>query len=119
MSWLNAEKIFEIHDTIIDNYGGEKGILNEGSIDYLIYLLEKENDVFKKATLVLYRLITNHPFVDGHKRTAFDLADQLFRHEGFYIQKNEETINVLLSIAKYECKEENIEKWLKRNTYPL
>ena len=82
-------------------------------------MLERENDVFKKAALGLYRLITYHPFTDGNKRTAFEVADQLLRHEELYIQNNEETISILLSIAKYECTEEKIEKWLIRNTSPL
>ena len=48
---LTSQKILEIHDKIIDKYGGQKGILNEGSVEYLIYLLEKDNDKFKKAQL--------------------------------------------------------------------
>lgn len=75
--------------------------------------------MFKKATIALNRIITSHAFIDGNKRTAFEVADQLLRHEGFYIKDNEETINVLLSIAKYECTEVNIKKWLERKTIPL
>ncbi len=117
MDSLNTQKIIEIHNKIIKRYGGEQGILNEGSIDYLIYLLEKENDVFKIAAIVLYRLITNHPFIDGNKRTAFETAELLLRHEGLYIYaKNEETVDVLRNIAKYECSEKDIINWLKRNT---
>jgi death-on-curing protein len=102
----------------MERYGGEIGILNEGCIDYLIYLLE--NDVFKKASLALVRIITNHPFFDGQKRTAFQVADILLRHEDFHIHAtNEEILPVLLKIAKYECPEEKIEKWLKRKSRPL
>ena len=119
MNWLNTKKIIEIHDKMISKYGGEMGILNEGNIDYLIYLLQKENNVFNKATIALNRIITNHAFIDGNKRTAFEVADQLLRHEGLYIQNNEETISVLLSIAKYECTEVIIKKWLERKTIPL
>lgn len=114
---LTSQKIIEIHDKIIDKYGGQKGILNEGSVEYLIYLLEKDNDKFKKAALVLYRIITNHPFMDGNKRTAFEVADFLLRHEGIYIDaRDEETIKILIEIAKYKCSEKRIVEWLKRNT---
>jgi len=117
---LTSQKIIEIHDKIIDKYGGQKGILNEGSVEYLIYLLEKDNDKFKKAALVLYRIITNHPFMDGNKRTAFEVADFLLRYEGFYIQaRDEEIIEILIEIAEYKCPEKRIIGWLKRNTRPL
>lgn len=117
---LTSKKILMIHDKIIDKYGGQKGILNEGSVEYLIYLLEKDNDIFKKASMVLYRIITNHPFMDGNKRTAFEVADFLLRHEGVHIHaKDEEIIKVLIEIAKYKCPEERIFRWLKRNTQSL
>ena len=49
MSELTAQKIIEIHNEVIDKYGGTIGILNIGSIEYLIYLLKKENDVYINA----------------------------------------------------------------------
>lgn len=114
---LTSQKIIEIHDKIIDKYGGQKGILNEGSLDFLIFLLEKDNDKFKKAALVLHRIITNHPFMDGNKRTAFEVADFLLRYEAVYIDaRDEEIIKILIEIAKYKCSEERIVEWLKRNT---
>ncbi len=93
---------------------------NEGSVEYLIYPLEKDNDKFKKAALVLFRIITNHPFMDGNKRTAFEVADLLLRHEGLHIHsRDDEIINILIEIAKYKCPEERIIRWLKRNTRQL
>jgi len=76
---LTAQNIIDIHDDIIEIYGGTKGVLNQGTIDHLIYLLERKNDVFKKAALALKHIIVNHPFFDGNKRTAFEVTDILLR----------------------------------------
>lgn len=68
----------------------------------------------------MYKLITNHPFMDGHKRTAFEVADILLRHEGFHIHaKDDEIIIFLLEIAKYKCTEKRIKKWLIKHTLSL
>lgn len=117
---LTAQNIIDIHDDIIEIYGGTKGVLNQGTIDHLIYLLERKNDVFKKAALALAHIIVNHPFFDGNKRTAFEVTDILLRNEGYYIYaKDEEIQNLLLKIAKYECTAEKIEKWLIKTTRVL
>ena len=77
MTKLTTQKIIEIHDDIIDKYGGERGIRNEGTIDYLIFSLNKPNNVIKMAALALYCITANHPFMDGCKRTGFEIADLL------------------------------------------
>ncbi len=120
MSELSAQKIIEIHNEVIDKYGGTNGILNIGTIEYLIFLLKKENDVFTKASLTLHNIITSHPFMDGNKRTGFQIADLLLRQEGIHIHANhEEILHSLIKIAEYKCSVEKIEKWLKETVRTL
>jgi death-on-curing protein len=108
---LTAEKIIEIHDDIIERYGGTEGILNQGTIEYLVYQLDRKNDVFKKAALALETIIIKHPFLEGNKRTAFEVADFLLRYEEYHIHANEEEIqHALLRIAKYQCTVKEIEE---------
>jgi death-on-curing protein len=119
-SCLTVQNIIDIHNDIIEIYGGTKGLLNKGTIEYLVYLLNEKSDVFKKATLVLEHIIINHPFVDGNKRTAFEVTDILLRGEGYHIHADEEEIqNALLKIAKYECTSKQIEEWLRKIIRPL
>ncbi len=117
MTELNAQKIIEIHDCIIDRYGGTHGILNLVTIDFVVYLLNKETCVFEKAAIALEKIITGHPFIDGHKRTAFQVADLILREEGYHIHTDDdEILNFLLKIAEYKCTVEKIRKWLKRKS---
>jgi death-on-curing protein len=112
---LTVEYIIILHDDVIERLGGVKGVLNLGTIDHLIYLLGRKNDVVKKAALALNHIITNHPFFDGNKRTGHLIADILLREEGLHIHTDKEKMTrALLRIAKYECTMEDIEKWLRK-----
>lgn len=113
---LTAEMIIEIHNTIIQRYGGLPGILCQGTIDYLVSRINDEPDHFKKAALALH-LIALHPFNDGQKRTGFQVADNILRMNGQRVSASEERIcSVLCKIAEYKCTIDEIEKWLRENT---
>jgi len=114
---LTTQKIVEIHDLIIKKFGGTRGVLYSATIEHLVYKLNRKTDVFDKASLTLYSIITEHPFYDGNKRTAFQIADLLLRDERYHIHSNdEETLRFLLRIAEYKCQFEKINMWLKKNT---
>lgn len=113
---LTTQNIIEIHDKIIERSGGTKGILSQGNIDHLIYRFGREKDVFKQAAIALEEIITGHPFFDGNKRTAFEVADFTLRGKGYKIRTGEaETLNTLLKIAKYQCNVKQIENWLRKS----
>ena len=115
MSELTAQQIIELHDNIIERTGGTKGVLNIGSIDHLIYRLSREKDAFRKASIVLEKIITTHPFFDGNKRTGFQVADLILGDNGYYIAASkQEILHALLKIAKYQCNIKKIEEWIKR-----
>jgi hypothetical protein len=51
MTAITTEKIVEIHDYIIEKLGGVGGILNSGTIDFLVFELDKGADNFEKAAI--------------------------------------------------------------------
>lgn len=53
--------VVEIHDYLIETEGGEPGIRDEGTLDYLIDNINFEEDLFKKAAWALF-LADRHPF---------------------------------------------------------
>lgn len=113
---LTPQKIAEIYDLIIRNYGGAYGILCQGTVDYLIDQVNDESQIFRKAALALHIIAACHPFMDGNKRTAFQIADLILGNEGWSIRGDKDMIiGALLKIARYECDVEDIEKWLKSN----
>ena len=64
MADLTVEKIIEMHDILIDGFGGTQGILDEGTLEYLVYCVNREKDPIRKAALVLFYIASKHPFID-------------------------------------------------------
>jgi death-on-curing protein len=77
IDYITYQYVIEIHDNLIDEYGGRKGILNEGLLRSALEMPKARFDgrdlhrtIFDKTAAYLFHLIQNHPFVDGNKRTA-------------------------------------------------
>ncbi len=116
---LTSEMIIEIHDTIIERYGGLPGILCQGTIDYLVSRINAEPNCARKAALALH-LIALHPFIDGQKRTGFQVADNVLRMNGLCISASKDEIcNALLRIAEYDCTLDQIERWIRENAVEI
>lgn len=114
---LTSEKILEINKLVISNFGGTDGVLCQGTIDYLVDQINAEPDLFRKAALALHIVASCHPFLDGNKRSAFQIAELILGREGRAITASEETIiRMLLRVASYKCQVDKIKIWLLKNT---
>lgn len=114
MSNLTTKQIIEIHDRIIKKYGGTGGILNEGTLDLLVYRVNQANDVFRQAALILYTIAAQHPFIDANKRTALVTAENVLRDAGYYLNADDdEIVDFMQKIAEYKCTVKTIEKWVR------
>ncbi len=124
MDQLTEEMVIQIHDYIIAETGGEPGIRDPGTLYFLVDVINSETDMIKKAALALF-LAYRHPFWDGQKRTAFELADSLLREHGYYFDRSnkDEIIRVMKRIAEYDCPEDDeidtIAKWVERKVRKL
>jgi death-on-curing protein len=110
---LTSEKILEIHKLIISNFGGIDGVLCQGTVDQI----NAESDLFRKAAIALHFVANCHPFLDGNKRSAFQIAELILSSEGYAITaKEERIIRMLLRIASYQCQVDEVKLWLLKNT---
>jgi len=113
MEEFTAKRIIEIHDDIIKDYGGTSGLLNQGTLELLVYKVNRENNVFKQAALILHTIAAQHPFFDGNKRTSFATAENVLRDSGYYLHADDdEVVNLMQKIAEYKCNVKTIEKWI-------
>ena len=82
MIYLTLEDLLEIHRRVIESTGGSDGIR---SIPLLDSAVARPQATFggidlypalpEKAAALLHSIISNHPFVDGNKRTGFTAMD--------------------------------------------
>jgi len=116
MSDLTVEKIIEIHDEILRKYDGAQGILSEATLHFMIFRATRIKDLVGKAAAILHAIGSQHPFVDGNKRTALVAAENVLGQEGYYIAADEDTIvEFLLAVASYKYEPADIARWLENH----
>jgi len=124
MEELTEKKVIQIHDFLIGEMGGEPGIRDLGTLSFVVEAINYESDLFRKAAQALF-LAERHPFWDGQKRTAFELADLILRQNGYRFDRSDidEIIRVMVRIAQYTCPEgeeiDKIARWVKRMVVKL
>ena len=74
-------------------------------------------DLFSKTAALGHSIIKNHPFVDGNKRTGFEVMRLMLRLNGYDIRASVDTkFNFVLAIAEGKIKEQAIADWLKKHS---
>ena len=124
MSQLSVEEILYLHYRIIKKTGGAKGIRDLGllksalSRPYAGYgHVEAYPTVFDKASVIAHSIISNHPFIDGNKRTGIAAAAIFLRRNDYLLKTTqEEMVRFTLEIAQGKVEWRQISKWLKENS---
>ena len=77
MIYLTFEQVIEVHDALIQQFGGLLGIRERGLLEsalaapmMAVFGEELHKSVYNKAAAYLFYIARNHPFLDGNKRTA-------------------------------------------------
>lgn len=90
---LVASDILLLHDIIISRYGGASGLRDRGLLEGALGRAETRlaygeaapdsvDGLVEAAVAVAHGIVTSHPFVDGNKRTAFQVIRSLLRLNG-------------------------------------
>lgn len=99
--------------------------MDEGKIDFLCAYLRyrrlrgtRKEIVLKKAAFILHNIVTQHPFIDGNKRTGFTVAMQFIHLNGFSVRFTEDEMEkLLLNLANLQLDILDIKKWIKERIY--
>ncbi|OPY52856.1 MAG: Fic/DOC family protein [Methanosaeta sp. PtaU1.Bin060] len=124
MERLTDEKVIQIHDFLIEEMGGERGLRDPATLSFIVEAINCETDLFRKAAHALF-LADRHPFWDGQKRTAFELADLILRQSSYRFNRSDkaEIMRVMIRISEYTCPEgeeiDTIAKWVKKMVVKL
>jgi len=67
----------------------------------------------EKAAAILESIVTNHPFIDGNKRTGYVLARLFLLKSGLDIESTQkDKYEMVIAVSKGEWKFEQIKTWL-------
>ena len=123
--WLSKVAILAIHGRLLAEHGGASGLRDESLLESALaaplnHFEYDQADVFVLASTYAYALTSNHPFVDGNKRTAFAAAGIFLELNGYRLTASEpDAVLAVLALSRGEMNAEDFCKWLRISSIPL
>ncbi len=124
--YVTYQYVIEVHDYLINEYGGRKGVLNEGLLKSALEMPKAcfngkdfHRTIFDKTAAYLFHLIQNHPFVDGNKRTASMTALVFFasNYKKPFTILDTEYQDIILGIAQGAVTKKEIAKFFRSSQH--
>ncbi len=118
---IELKVVLNIHDILIDKFGGIKGIRDQCLLESAInrpYATFDNSELYpslpEKAAAILESVLINHPFIDGNKRTAYVLM-RLILLEGVYDieAKQDEKYEMVISASTGTMRFDEIRNWIQ------
>ena len=118
---IRVTEVLAIHDILIERFGGAKGVRDKAALDSAInrpYQTFDGQELYPKAVdkaaAIFESIISNHPFVDGNKRTAYVLMRLLLKHEMLDIAASEdEKFDFVIKCAQGAMTFVDIKTWIE------
>ena len=123
MKILTKKQILLLHNELISEFGGIAGIRDEGLLDSAINAPFQSFDgedfyptLLEKASRLCYGIISNHPFLDGNKRTGTHVMLVFLNINGVYLNYDDiDLINIILSVASGNMTENQLLLWIQNH----
>lgn len=125
---LTKHEIIEINRRMIAKYGGiffngDCNLANPGSLEHIldeiqgtIFGCEPYPTLFKKAAAVAWRIIINHVFHDGNKRTGMEACRQILELNGYNMRIDMNVVDMALNITNGKVEFINFVHWVEART---
>jgi death-on-curing protein len=122
--WIGKEAALAMHDRQLAEHGGIEGVRDEGLLESALakpqnvfFYANEQVDMARLAASYAYGIATNHPFLDGNKRTALVVSRAFLLLNGYnLIASQEEKYLAIIGIASGEWSEEELSAWFAANT---
>jgi death-on-curing protein len=124
--WMELADAIIAHDLELTAHGGSAGIRDAGLLDSALTrprnlwaYAESAPSLAVLAAAYAFGISSNHPFVDGNKRTALLVSFAFLDvNASEVIASQEDAFLIILGLAAGEITEEQLARWFERNTAP-
>jgi death on curing protein len=124
---ISLEELVWMHTVAVTEFGGSQGIRDRGLLESAIARalasFGRKNlydNPFKRAAALAERLVLNHGFVDGNKRTAMYAMAAWLEREGYVLEAARgELRDFALAIAAHKLSAEQVANWLGKRSKPI
>ena len=118
---ISLQEVEFIHNTLIDKFGGSKGIRDLGLLESALARpfatfdgIDLYPNSIEKAAAIMESIAINHPFIDGNKRTAYTLMRLiLLEYESDISASQREKYKLVISVSTGENRFDQIKNWLE------
>ena len=115
--FLSVDEAIEIHQRLIDRFGGSPGIRDRGMLESALYRPQTGyyEDLPALAAALFQSLLMNHAFVDGNKRAAFFMTDTFLRLNGWRLSVNAVSAHSFIvgMLEAGDCSYDNVLDWIR------
>ena len=122
-NFLTTEEAIAIHDDLIAQFGGAKGLRDMGALESALLRPQMGyyDGIIEEAAAMMESLAMNHPFVDGNKRVAFFATAAFLRLNGWYIDcDSREAYDFFMQLFNTNSfRFAELKTWLDGNVKPL
>ncbi len=116
-----------LHDMELASHGGSSGMRDAGMLESALMrprnlwaYAETPPTLTRLGAAYAFGISSNHPFVDGNKRTALVVSFVFLDTNGLIVMApQEDAYRTILGLAAGEIGEMQIAEWFDRNTEPL
>ncbi|MCD8489423.1 MAG: type II toxin-antitoxin system death-on-curing family toxin [Desertifilum sp.] len=123
MRYLTLDEVLRLHQQVIEQTGGIKGLRDRGILESAIAQPKMTfggEDLYPrlvdKAAALGFSLTMNHPFIDGNKRTAHAAMEVFLVLNGYEINASlDEQESAMLRLAEGSLNREAFVGWLEQH----
>lgn len=120
MRTLSKKQVLSLHSDLIREFGGTEGIRDEGLLESALAAPFQTFDgeqaypsLQAKAARLGFGLVSNHPFVDGNKRTGAHVMLVFLALNGVELRyEQQELIDAFLSVASGGSDWRDLQRWI-------
>ncbi|HKS06803.1 MAG TPA: type II toxin-antitoxin system death-on-curing family toxin [Gemmatimonadaceae bacterium] len=121
--WLTREHVEAIHDLVLAQHGGLRGIRDAGALESALgrprhrWQYDDATDVAACGAAYGFGIARNHAFSDGNKRTAFvTMATFLAINSVTLNAAESDAVATMLGVAAGKVSEPQLAQWLRDNS---
>lgn len=122
--WISEDMAKVIHDDLIAEHGGCFGLTDSVLLSSALaraqnlYAYEGAT-LISLAAVIAHGIVRNHPFIDGNKRTAFQVMFVFLKVNGKTLDVPEpEVVLTMTDLAEGKIQENNLVNWLQKYLEP-
>lgn len=122
--WMEAADAMIAHDLELAAHGGSMGVRDAGLLESalarpqnILAYAESAPSLAALAAAYAFGISSNHPFVDGNKRTALLVSFAFLDVNGLEVTASQEdAFLTILGLAAGAISEEQLTLWFERNS---